>query len=67
MVVLNVYHDLDNDVHAHVHVHLIVQVVDNNHSYNYHVVVYMMDTLAFHDENRLVVAMLLLLRMVTET
>jgi hypothetical protein len=62
MVVLNVHHDLDNDVH----VHLIVLVMDNNYPYNHHIVENMMDTLAFHDENMLVLAMLLV-NMANET
>jgi hypothetical protein len=62
MVVLNVYHVLDNDDH----VHLIVLVIDNNYPHNHHIVERMMDTLAFHDENMLVLAMVLV-NMVNET
>jgi hypothetical protein len=64
MVVLNVYHDLDNDVHVHLIV--LVALVDNNHHLNNHIFERMMDTLAFHDENMLVLAMMLV-RMVNET
>jgi hypothetical protein len=62
MVVLNMSHDLDNDVH----VHLIVLLVDNNYPHNHHIVETLVDTLAFHDENRLVVVMVLV-NMANET
>ncbi len=56
------YHVLDNDVH----VHLIVLVVDNNYPHNHHIAEYMMDTSAYHDENKQVLAMVLM-NMVNET
>jgi hypothetical protein len=55
MVVLSVYHDLDNDVH----VHWIVPMVGSIHPYNHRIVVKMLDTLAFHDGNTLMVARVL--------
>jgi hypothetical protein len=53
MVVLIVYHDLDNDIHDH----LIFPVAENNYLNMDHIVVTSLDTLAFHDENMMVVVM----------
>jgi hypothetical protein len=62
MVVLIVYHDLDNDVHDH----LFFPLVENTHLNKDQIVVKMMDKSAFHDEDMLVVAMVLV-NMVNET
>jgi hypothetical protein len=62
MVVLIVYHDLDNDIHDH----LFFPLVENIHLNKDQIVEKTMDTLAFHDENMLVVAMVLV-NMVNET
>jgi hypothetical protein len=55
MVVLIVYHDLDNEIHNH----WIFPLVENIHRNKDHIVVNTMNTLAFHDENMLAVAMVL--------
>jgi hypothetical protein len=62
MVVSIVYHDLDNDILDH----LIFPLVENNHLNKGQIVVKMMDTLAFHNENMSVMATVVV-NMVNET
>jgi hypothetical protein len=62
MVVLIVYHDLDNDVHDH----LIVPLVENIHRNKDQLVEATVDTLVFHDENKPTVV-IMVVNMVNET